>query len=75
MTPNRRTASAAYSEQDGKNRHEPANCTENSTLYALMRARTPRWGIVRRRGSAACMIDPGHPALEGAAEVVLKGGE
>jgi hypothetical protein len=31
-TPNRRTASAAYSEQDGKNRQEPANCTENNTL-------------------------------------------
>jgi len=71
MTPNRRTASAAYSEQDGTNRHEPANCTENNSLYALIRARAPPCGMERRLGSAACMVDPGHPAPERAAEIVL----
>jgi hypothetical protein len=40
-------------------------------LYALIRARAPRCGIERRLGSAACMVDPGHPAPERAAEIVL----
>src|SRR5688500_17846822 len=51
-TPCRRTASAAYSEHDGRKRQDPANIGENRYLYTRSRARAPRWGTVSGCSSA-----------------------
>ena len=74
MTPNRVTASAAYSEQDGRYRHDPVNIGEISILYKRSAASAARCPIESSADGIGWHGQSGGAPLERSAKVGFKAG-